>query len=232
MLERSRVQSVCCVVPCTKPISSLFCFSFPRYQPEQPNLAYQMARTTEETDNNESVSTSESQTGFLPEEEEKCSLKAILCPPNSDPSKFSGLVVNISTCIIGKYEAVWLWGSEPAGWSLCSPWWEGSLPCLLRIACNFNEIWGSTGSNEDFKRNAQISYVRLCREKVFVFSCFQVLFAMLSGFALPACGLVFFCSFFSLLLKKIKHWWAFGVCSQVSLSWAAASWLPSSQARW
>ncbi|XP_065534522.1 high affinity cationic amino acid transporter 1 isoform X3 [Lathamus discolor] len=72
-----------------------------RYQPEQPNLAYQMARTTEETDNNESVSTSESQAGFLPEEEEKCSLKAILCPPNSDPSKFSGSVVNISTFIIG-----------------------------------------------------------------------------------------------------------------------------------
>ncbi|XP_063188157.1 high affinity cationic amino acid transporter 1 isoform X2 [Chroicocephalus ridibundus] len=72
-----------------------------RYQPEQPNLAYQMARTTEETDNNESVSTSESQAGFLPEEEEKCSLKAILCPPNSDPSKFSGSVVNVSTFIIG-----------------------------------------------------------------------------------------------------------------------------------
>ncbi|XP_051474303.1 high affinity cationic amino acid transporter 1 isoform X2 [Apus apus] len=72
-----------------------------RYQPEQPNLAYQMARTTEETDNNESVSTSESQAGFLPEEEEKCSLKAILCPPNSDPSKFSGSVVNVSAFIIG-----------------------------------------------------------------------------------------------------------------------------------
>ncbi|XP_014821596.1 PREDICTED: high affinity cationic amino acid transporter 1 [Calidris pugnax] len=72
-----------------------------RYQPEQPNLAYQMARTTEETDNNESVSTSESQAGFLPEEEEKCSLRAILCPPNSEPSKFSGSVVNISTFIIG-----------------------------------------------------------------------------------------------------------------------------------
>ncbi|XP_063178455.1 high affinity cationic amino acid transporter 1-like [Chroicocephalus ridibundus] len=71
------------------------------YQPEQPNLAYQTARTTEETDNNESVSTSESQAGFLPEEEEKCSLKAILCPPNSDPSKFSGSVVNVSTFIIG-----------------------------------------------------------------------------------------------------------------------------------
>ncbi|XP_064028696.1 high affinity cationic amino acid transporter 1 isoform X2 [Pogoniulus pusillus] len=72
-----------------------------RYQPEQPNLAYQMARTTEETDNNESVSTSDSQAGFLPEEEEKCSLKAIICPPNSDPSKFSGSVVNLSTFAIG-----------------------------------------------------------------------------------------------------------------------------------
>ncbi|XP_042634913.1 high affinity cationic amino acid transporter 1 isoform X1 [Catharus ustulatus] len=72
-----------------------------RYQPEQPNLAYQMARSTEETDNNESVSTSESQAGFLPEEEEKISLKAILCSTDSDPSKFSGSVVNVSTFIIG-----------------------------------------------------------------------------------------------------------------------------------
>ncbi|XP_048351466.1 high affinity cationic amino acid transporter 1 [Sphaerodactylus townsendi] len=72
-----------------------------RYQPEQPNLAYQMASTTDEADNNESVSTSESQTGFLPEEEEKCSLKAVLFPQNSDPSKLSGFVVNVSSCIIG-----------------------------------------------------------------------------------------------------------------------------------
>ncbi|XP_077197916.1 high affinity cationic amino acid transporter 1 [Paroedura picta] len=72
-----------------------------RYQPEQPNLAYQMASTTDEADNNESVSTSESQTGFLPEEEEKCSLKAVLFPQNSDPSKLSGFIVNVSSCIIG-----------------------------------------------------------------------------------------------------------------------------------
>ncbi|TFK06172.1 protein kinase C and casein kinase substrate in neurons protein 2 [Platysternon megacephalum] len=71
------------------------------YQPEQPNLAYQMASTTEEPDTNESVSTSGSQTPFLPEEEEKDSREAILFPQNSDPSKFSGLVVNISSCIIG-----------------------------------------------------------------------------------------------------------------------------------
>nr|XP_020644291.1 high affinity cationic amino acid transporter 1 isoform X2 [Pogona vitticeps] len=72
-----------------------------RYQPEQPNLAYQMASTTDEVDNNESVSTSESQTAFLPEEEEKYSLKAVIFPQNTDPSKLSGFIVNVSSFIIG-----------------------------------------------------------------------------------------------------------------------------------
>nr|XP_028582244.1 high affinity cationic amino acid transporter 1 [Podarcis muralis]XP_028582245.1 high affinity cationic amino acid transporter 1 [Podarcis muralis]XP_028582246.1 high affinity cationic amino acid transporter 1 [Podarcis muralis] len=72
-----------------------------RYQPEQPNLAYQMASTNEEADNNESVSTSESQTAFLPEKGEKFSLKAVFRPQNTDPSKLSGSVVNVSSCIIG-----------------------------------------------------------------------------------------------------------------------------------
>uniref|UniRef100_A0A7M4EZE5 Solute carrier family 7 member 1 n=1 Tax=Crocodylus porosus TaxID=8502 RepID=A0A7M4EZE5_CROPO len=72
-----------------------------RYQPKQPNLAYQMASTTDEPDNNESVSTSDSQAGFLPEEDEKCSIKAILCPKNTDPSKLSGSVVNYLAGIIG-----------------------------------------------------------------------------------------------------------------------------------
>ncbi|XP_034970841.1 high affinity cationic amino acid transporter 1 [Zootoca vivipara] len=72
-----------------------------RYQPEQPNLAYQMASTNDEADNNESVSTSESQTAFLPEKGEKFSLKAVFRPQNTDPSKLSGSVVNVSSCIIG-----------------------------------------------------------------------------------------------------------------------------------
>uniref|UniRef100_A0A8C8SKH5 Solute carrier family 7 member 1 n=1 Tax=Pelusios castaneus TaxID=367368 RepID=A0A8C8SKH5_9SAUR len=70
-----------------------------RYQPEQPNLAYQMASTTDEVDPNESVSTSDSHIGMLPGEE-KWSLKAILFPQNADPSKLSGLVVNVASCII------------------------------------------------------------------------------------------------------------------------------------
>uniref|UniRef100_A0A8C3XJC9 Cationic amino acid transporter C-terminal domain-containing protein n=1 Tax=Chelydra serpentina TaxID=8475 RepID=A0A8C3XJC9_CHESE len=77
------------------------CVLILRYQPEQPNLAYQMASTTEDPDTNESASTSESQTGFLPEEEENCSIEGILFPQNSDPSRLSGLVVNISSGIIG-----------------------------------------------------------------------------------------------------------------------------------
>ncbi|KAM6177941.1 high affinity cationic amino acid transporter 1 [Rhynchocyon petersi] len=69
-----------------------------RYQPEQPNVAYQMASTTDELDQHELVSSSDSQTGFLPEA--KFSLKTILSPANPDPSKVSGLIVNVSSSAI------------------------------------------------------------------------------------------------------------------------------------
>ncbi|XP_064413911.1 high affinity cationic amino acid transporter 1 [Latimeria chalumnae] len=72
-----------------------------RYQPEQPNLAYQMACTSDEADANESVSTSESQAGFIPDGEEKLSLKALLFPNISEPTKLSGFVANICTSAIG-----------------------------------------------------------------------------------------------------------------------------------
>uniref|UniRef100_G3TGH9 Solute carrier family 7 member 1 n=1 Tax=Loxodonta africana TaxID=9785 RepID=G3TGH9_LOXAF len=75
-----------------------------RYQPEQPNVVYQMARTTDEldqVDQNELVSTSDSQMGFLPEAE-TFSLKSILSPKNMEPSKISGLIVNISASLVGK----------------------------------------------------------------------------------------------------------------------------------
>ena len=67
-------------------------------------MVYQMARTAEEldqVDQNELVSTRDSQTGFLPEAE-RFSLKSILSPKNMEPSKISGLIVNISTSLIGK----------------------------------------------------------------------------------------------------------------------------------
>lgn len=72
-----------------------------RYQPEQPNMVYQMARTTDDLDqvDQNELSPSDSQTGFLPGAE-KFSLKNILSPSNMEPSKFSGLIVNISTSLI------------------------------------------------------------------------------------------------------------------------------------
>ncbi|XP_063088638.1 high affinity cationic amino acid transporter 1 isoform X1 [Cavia porcellus] len=73
-----------------------------RYQPEQPNLVYQMTRTTDEldqVDQNELVSTSDSQAGFLPKAE-TLSLKSILKPKNTEPSKLSGLVVNVSASLV------------------------------------------------------------------------------------------------------------------------------------
>lgn len=67
-------------------------------------MVYQMARTSDEldpVDQNELVSSSDSQTGFLPEAE-RLSLKTVLSPKNTEPSKFSGLIVNISTSLLGK----------------------------------------------------------------------------------------------------------------------------------
>ncbi|KAG8584902.1 hypothetical protein GDO81_004814 [Engystomops pustulosus] len=70
-----------------------------RYQPEQPNLAYQMASTNEEADINESVSTSESQNGILGEE--KFAFQMLLFPQNQEPTRLSGSIVNISAGILG-----------------------------------------------------------------------------------------------------------------------------------
>ncbi|MEE6472551.1 hypothetical protein FKM82_009649 [Ascaphus truei] len=71
-----------------------------RYQPQQPNLAYQMANTNEEADNNESVSTSESQAAFLGEDE-KFTIQALIFPRNREPTRLSGKIVNISASCIG-----------------------------------------------------------------------------------------------------------------------------------
>ncbi|XP_041128046.1 high affinity cationic amino acid transporter 1-like isoform X1 [Polyodon spathula] len=72
-----------------------------RYQPDQPSVAYQMANTTDESELNESVSNSDSQLGFLPEEDEKCTLKTLLFPQNPNPSRLSGFAVNICASVLG-----------------------------------------------------------------------------------------------------------------------------------
>ncbi|KAG8455234.1 hypothetical protein GDO86_001433 [Hymenochirus boettgeri] len=68
-----------------------------RYQPEQPNLAYQMAGTTD--DFNESVSTTDSQGTFL--DEDKFNLQSLLFPKNAEPTRLSGYIVNVSSAGVG-----------------------------------------------------------------------------------------------------------------------------------
>nr|XP_033805375.1 high affinity cationic amino acid transporter 1 [Geotrypetes seraphini]XP_033805376.1 high affinity cationic amino acid transporter 1 [Geotrypetes seraphini]XP_033805377.1 high affinity cationic amino acid transporter 1 [Geotrypetes seraphini] len=79
------------------------CVLILRYQPEQPNMAYQMASTIDEVDINESVSNSESQAGILAEEEKPFCLKVMFCPQNSEPTKMSGFVVNATSSLIGVF---------------------------------------------------------------------------------------------------------------------------------
>lgn len=116
-------QTNVCVLPSQKQTTALMLWAcLSRYQPEQPNLVYQMARTTDEldqVDQNEMVSASESQTGFLPATE-KFSLKTILSPKNMEPSKFSGLIVNISAGLLGK-SSRFSW--EGFGVCLCGAVW-------------------------------------------------------------------------------------------------------------
>ncbi|OCT96059.1 high affinity cationic amino acid transporter 1 [Xenopus laevis] len=69
-----------------------------RYQPEQPNLAYQMASTNE--DPIEPTEPSEgSQVGIVVED--KFTLSMLLFNKNSEPSRSSGCIVNISAALIG-----------------------------------------------------------------------------------------------------------------------------------
>ncbi|KAJ1114063.1 hypothetical protein NDU88_002302 [Pleurodeles waltl] len=72
-----------------------------RYQPEQPNLAYQMANTNDETDMNESASTTESGTGILSDYDEVFTFTSLWSPQSSSPTKLSGAIVNVAASFVG-----------------------------------------------------------------------------------------------------------------------------------
>ncbi|XP_043929190.1 high affinity cationic amino acid transporter 1 [Protopterus annectens] len=72
-----------------------------RYQPEQPNLAYQMASTSDETDVTDLSTTSDSQADCIPERVDTISLQSLLSPETTVPTSTSGHVVNVCTSVIG-----------------------------------------------------------------------------------------------------------------------------------
>ncbi|KAJ8384582.1 hypothetical protein AAFF_G00200190 [Aldrovandia affinis] len=70
-----------------------------RYQPEQPNQAYQMASAQEEMELSESMGAPSM--GMLPGVEERFSTKTLLFPENTEPSSLSGFAVSICTSMLG-----------------------------------------------------------------------------------------------------------------------------------
>ncbi|KAJ0063542.1 hypothetical protein NL108_003841 [Boleophthalmus pectinirostris] len=98
-----------------------------RYQPEQPSLAYEMANTQEEADGAESVS--EGLADMLPDD--GLTLKNLLSPPNHEPSRQSGSVVNISTSLLGVLVCIFGIVAVQGGvahWSL-------ALLCIIFVIC-------------------------------------------------------------------------------------------------
>ncbi|MEQ2217138.1 hypothetical protein XENOCAPTIV_023177, partial [Xenoophorus captivus] len=71
-----------------------------RYQPEQLNVAYEMANTQDDADI--SGSYSEGNSDISPQSEDTASIKSLLSPSNPEPSPMSGRIVNICTSIFGE----------------------------------------------------------------------------------------------------------------------------------
>lgn len=72
-----------------------------RYQPEQPrvNVQYQIARTQEDA---KPDSFSEGSSNYLTEPQDNCTLRNLLFPKNTKPSRLSGFTVNICSSVIGQ----------------------------------------------------------------------------------------------------------------------------------
>ncbi|MCJ8740211.1 hypothetical protein PDJAM_G00056240 [Pangasius djambal] len=71
-----------------------------RYQPEQPSVTvqYQIAGSQEDA---EPDSISERSSNYLTKAQDDCTLRNLLFPKNTEPSRLSGFTVNICTSVIG-----------------------------------------------------------------------------------------------------------------------------------
>ncbi|KAL6115833.1 slc7a1 [Pungitius sinensis] len=67
-----------------------------RYQPEQPSVAYEMAKTQDEAEPD-----NEGTINILPQPDDRFTIRNLLWPSNTEPSPLSGFLVNICTSVIG-----------------------------------------------------------------------------------------------------------------------------------
>ncbi|XP_066534999.1 high affinity cationic amino acid transporter 1b [Hoplias malabaricus] len=101
-----------------------------RYQPEQPsvNVQYQIACSQEDTDPD---SISEGSSRFLSGAPDNCSLGNLLFPKNTEPSRLSGLSVNICTSVIGVLVCVFCIVAVQGGLEV----WSLSVLSVLALLC-------------------------------------------------------------------------------------------------
>ncbi|KAJ8266399.1 hypothetical protein GJAV_G00130000 [Gymnothorax javanicus] len=100
-----------------------------RYQPEQPNQAYQMASTQDESELSESLGASS--ISMLPGEERRLSTRNLLFPENIEPSILSGFSVNICASALGILILIFSILAVQAG---AAPW-NVAVLSILAMAC-------------------------------------------------------------------------------------------------
>ncbi|MEQ2188922.1 hypothetical protein GOODEAATRI_019921 [Goodea atripinnis] len=100
-----------------------------RYQPEQLNVAYEMANTQDDVDI--SGSYSEGNSDISPQSEDTASIKSLLSPSNPEPSPMSGRIVNICTSIFGVLVCVFSVMAVHGG---MAPW-SLSLLSIIMVVC-------------------------------------------------------------------------------------------------
>ncbi|XP_047246834.1 high affinity cationic amino acid transporter 1-like isoform X1 [Girardinichthys multiradiatus] len=100
-----------------------------RYQPEQLNVAYEMANTQDDAD--VSGSYSEGNSDISPQSEDTASIKSLLFPSNPEPSPMSGRIVNICTSIFGVLVCVFSVIAVHGG---MAPW-SLSLLSIIMVVC-------------------------------------------------------------------------------------------------
>ncbi|MED6287390.1 High affinity cationic amino acid transporter 1 [Characodon lateralis] len=100
-----------------------------RYQPEQLNVAYEMANTQDDADI--SGSYSEGNSDISPQSEDTASIKSLLSPSNPEPSPMSGRIVNICTSIFGVLVCVFSVMAVQGG---MAPW-SLSLLSIIMVVC-------------------------------------------------------------------------------------------------
>ncbi|KAF7668215.1 hypothetical protein LDENG_00026160 [Lucifuga dentata] len=75
------------------------CVLILRYQPKQPSATYEMANTQDDPELVEPYA--EGTVGFIQEPDNRCTIRNLVFPSNTEPSSLSGFTVNICTSILG-----------------------------------------------------------------------------------------------------------------------------------